>query len=82
MKHWPIHSQSCDRDVTRDTRSVDGVQPLYPYVGEITLGTRSAVDSLPPVSVDHMLAPAASGLAYDYVVYSLYAKHDSGMCTL
>ncbi|PIL23477.1 hypothetical protein GSI_14788 [Ganoderma sinense ZZ0214-1] len=76
MKHWPIHAQSCDRDVTRDARTVEGVQPVYPYVGEITLSTRSAVDPLPPVSIDHMPAPAASGSTYDYVIYSFYAKHN------
>lgn len=78
-QHWPIHSQTCDREVTgRYHTGVARTPAVHPYPGAVTLLTRSATDPLPPVSVDHMPGPMASGLPYDYVIKCLYAQHDSG----
>lgn len=40
------------------------------------------MDPLPPVSMNHMLAPTIGGQPYDYVVHALYAHHDTGACVV
>lgn len=54
---------------------------MHPYSNRAEFVTRSAVDPLPAVSFNHMLAPSFGGHAYDYIVHALYAKYDAGVYT-
>ena len=79
-QYWPIHSQTCNRDI-RSASRLSGRPPThtqYPYSDVGVFTTRIAVDPLPPVSIDHMPAMSASGDTYDYIVDGLYANHMAG----
>ena len=80
LKYWPIHSQTCNRSITAngDPGGSNPSQHAFPYPRQLTLATRSAVDPLPPFSVNHMPPPIPTGEPYDYIVNALYAKHDAG----
>lgn len=78
---WPIHSQTCKRDIKSASR-LSGRPPShtkYPYADVGVFTTRIAVDPLPPVSIDHMPASYAFGETYDYIVDGLYANHVAGV---